>query len=51
MPQYMNALSGLYCNKQLLLSKYISEEAIKKKLFDYKSLVFPHIKYIIQYNY
>lgn len=42
MPQYMNAFSGLYCNEQLLLPKSISEEAIKRKLFDYKSL-FPPI--------
>lgn len=41
MPQHMNAFSGLYCNEQLLLSKCISEEAIKRKLFDYKSLFSP----------
>lgn len=36
----MNAFSGLYCNEQFLLSKCISEEAIKRQLFDYKSLFF-----------
>lgn len=36
MPQQMNAFAGFYCNEQLLLSKYIPEEAIKQTLFDYE---------------
>lgn len=50
MPQKMNAFSVFYCNEQLLLSKYISEEAIKRKLFDYKVFFFD-TKNIFQYKH
>lgn len=46
MPQQMNAFSVFYCNEQLLLSKHIPEEVIKRKLFDYE--IFFHTKNLFQ---
>lgn len=46
----MNAFSGFYCYEQLLLSKYISEEAIKRKLFDYKVFFILKISFSVHFD-